>query len=111
MRRDVAQLGRALDWGSRGRGFKSRRPDGFSNACAVCTARKYSSRWDHDRGRSLQPRRAVEELRNLRDQAATPEVRRTGPEHKSWRAKVVAVMQAALGQDSKTLAEFRKLRC
>ena len=25
--RDVAQLGRALDWGSRGRGFKSRRPD------------------------------------------------------------------------------------
>jgi hypothetical protein len=26
-RRDVAQLGSALDWGSRGRGFKSRRPD------------------------------------------------------------------------------------
>jgi hypothetical protein len=25
--RDVAQLGSALDWGSRGRGFKSRRPD------------------------------------------------------------------------------------
>jgi hypothetical protein len=25
--RDVAQLGRALDWGARGRGFKSRRPD------------------------------------------------------------------------------------
>ena len=27
LHRDVAQLGRALDWGSRGRGFKSRRPD------------------------------------------------------------------------------------
>src|SRR5690606_26126753 len=26
--RAVAQLGSALDWGSRGRGFKSRRPDG-----------------------------------------------------------------------------------
>src|SRR5690606_35903738 len=25
--RDVAQFGSALDWGSRGRGFKSRRPD------------------------------------------------------------------------------------
>src|SRR6266508_4247062 len=25
--RDVAQLGSALDWGSRGRGFESRRPD------------------------------------------------------------------------------------
>ncbi len=27
--RAVAQLGSALEWGSRGRGFKSRRPDGF----------------------------------------------------------------------------------
>ena len=26
--RTVAQLGSALDWGSRGRGFKSRQPDG-----------------------------------------------------------------------------------
>ena len=26
-RRAVAQFGSALDWGSRGRGFKSRRPD------------------------------------------------------------------------------------
>jgi hypothetical protein len=26
--RAVAQLGSALDWGSRGRGFKSRQPDG-----------------------------------------------------------------------------------
>jgi hypothetical protein len=27
--RDVAQFGSALDWGSRGRRFKSGRPDGF----------------------------------------------------------------------------------
>src|SRR5947207_9024974 len=29
LQRAVAQLGSALEWGSRGRGFKSRRPDGF----------------------------------------------------------------------------------
>jgi hypothetical protein len=29
-RRAVAQLGSALEWGSRGRGFESRRPDQFS---------------------------------------------------------------------------------
>jgi hypothetical protein len=28
-RRAVAQLGSALEWGSRGRGFESRRPDHF----------------------------------------------------------------------------------
>ena len=27
LKRAVAQLGRALEWGSRGRGFESRRPD------------------------------------------------------------------------------------
>jgi hypothetical protein len=31
--RAVAQLGSALEWGSRGRGFKSRRPDSFNTAC------------------------------------------------------------------------------
>jgi hypothetical protein len=30
LRRAVAQLGSALEWGSRGRGFESRRPDQFS---------------------------------------------------------------------------------
>jgi hypothetical protein len=29
LKRAVAQLGRALEWGSRGRGFESRRPDHF----------------------------------------------------------------------------------
>jgi hypothetical protein len=31
MQRAVAQLGSALDWGSRGRGFKSRQPDHVSS--------------------------------------------------------------------------------
>ena len=30
LNRAVAQLGSALEWGSRGRGFESRRPDHFS---------------------------------------------------------------------------------
>ncbi len=29
LQRDVAQFGRALSWGGRGRGFKSRRSDQF----------------------------------------------------------------------------------
>ena len=33
-----ASRARASIWGSRGRGFKSRRPDGFSNASSPCTA-------------------------------------------------------------------------
>lgn len=36
LKRAVAQLGRALEWGSRGRGFESRRPDfGKSIACVL----------------------------------------------------------------------------
>jgi hypothetical protein len=31
--RAVAQLGSALEWGSRGRGFESRRPDQFRVRC------------------------------------------------------------------------------
>jgi hypothetical protein len=58
----------------------------------------------------LEPRRAAEELRKLRSQADSPEIQRSGPEHKSWKAKVVAIMQAGLGQDSETLREFQHLR-
>jgi hypothetical protein len=58
----------------------------------------------------LEPRRAVEELRNLRAQADTPDVRLNGPEHKSWKAKVVAVMENSLGRDSATLRQFTELR-
>jgi hypothetical protein len=49
-------------------------------------------------------------LRKLRDQADVPEVRREGPEHDSWKAKVDTVMQRALGRDSETLRKFRDLR-
>jgi len=49
-------------------------------------------------------------LRKLRDQADVPEVRREGPEHDSWKAKVDTVMQRALGKDSETLRKFRDLR-
>ncbi len=56
------------------------------------------------------PGRAIEELRKLRSQAGTPEVRTDGPEHDAWKAKVDAVMKAALGNDSETLREFRDIR-
>ncbi len=58
----------------------------------------------------LDPRRAAEELRKLRAQADTPKVRREGPEHGSWKAKVDAVMEGALGKDSETLRSFRAHR-
>jgi hypothetical protein len=41
----------------------------------------------------------------------TPEVRRAGPEHTSWKAKPDALLELALGRDSETLRGFRKLRC
>lgn len=58
----------------------------------------------------MQPRRAAEELRKLRDQAGTPEIRRAGPEHTSWKAKADALLEMALGRDSETLRSFRELR-
>lgn len=39
--RAVAQLGRALEWGSRGPGFKSRQPDFFILAPPVYTPAQY----------------------------------------------------------------------
>ena len=56
------------------------------------------------------PERAIEELRKLRDQARTPEVRRAGPEHAAWKAKVNGVIKSALGPDSDTLHGFRDVR-
>jgi predicted nucleotide-binding protein len=58
----------------------------------------------------LDARRAADELRKLRRQADTPEVQRSGAEHKAWKAKVAAIMQEGLGKDSGTLQEFNKLR-
>src|SRR5437588_5859889 len=37
LQRAVAQLGSALEWGSRGRGFKSRRPDWYCEGCFMFT--------------------------------------------------------------------------
>jgi predicted nucleotide-binding protein len=61
-------------------------------------------------GASLQPKRAVEELQKLRAQAEKPDVQRSGPEHGSWKAKVVAVMENSLGKGSATLSQFNALR-
>jgi predicted nucleotide-binding protein len=52
----------------------------------------------------------VEELRRLHAEADQPEIQRSGPEHKAWKAKVAAVMQASLGDDSATLHKFNDLR-
>lgn len=58
----------------------------------------------------MEPKRAADELGKLRAQADTPEIQREGAEHKSWRAKVIAVMRDGLGPDSETLREFQNLR-
>jgi predicted nucleotide-binding protein len=60
--------------------------------------------------RAFHPGRAAEELRRLREQAGNPEVRRSSPEHKAWKAKVDALMEGALGKESQTLHSFRELR-
>jgi hypothetical protein len=52
----------------------------------------------------------VQDLAKLREETATPEVRREGPTHDSWKAKVDAVMAASLGGDSETLRKFRAVR-
>jgi hypothetical protein len=57
----------------------------------------------------LSPRRAADELRKLRVQAAASDVRREGSEHGAWKAKVDAVMAGALGRNSQTLQNFRTL--
>lgn len=58
----------------------------------------------------MEPRRAVDELQMLRDQAVTPEILASGSEHKSWKAKVIAIMRNSLGPDSETLHQFQQLR-
>ena len=47
-RRDVAQFGSALDWGSRGRGFKSRRPDSRSKAGSDQTDPAFSRSYSYE---------------------------------------------------------------
>ncbi|WP_375504867.1 TIR domain-containing protein [uncultured Jatrophihabitans sp.] len=54
----------------------------------------------------MNPATAIRELRKLRDQADTSEVRREGPAHSEWRSKVRAVMQRSLGPSSTALESF-----
>lgn len=61
-------------------------------------------------GWSVNAEQAVEELGKLRAQADEAAVRRDGPDHVSWKAKVDAVMRSALGEDSATLREYRDVR-
>jgi predicted nucleotide-binding protein len=52
---------------------------------------------------------AREASKQLRTEAAKPDVRRDGPAHSGWQAKVEAVMAKALGPDSATLDKFRNV--
>jgi hypothetical protein len=61
------------------------------------------------RAKVMRPARAIKELERLKAQADNEDVRRSGPEHDSWKAKTDAVMARALGGDSTTLARFRRL--
>jgi predicted nucleotide-binding protein len=58
----------------------------------------------------VKPDRAVAELKTLKKDAGTPEVQREGAAHDAWKAKVIAVMRQALGDESTTLERFTELR-
>jgi hypothetical protein len=58
----------------------------------------------------VKPDIAAAELRSLVEEAGDADVRRSGPANERWKAKAEAVMAAALGPDSATLAKFRDLR-
>lgn len=58
----------------------------------------------------MDPKLAASELRKLRELTDDVTIRQDSPQHTSWKAKVDAVMQAALGNDSETLKKFRQLR-
>lgn len=54
--------------------------------------------------------KAIHALRRLRDEAKLADVRRPGPEHKSWRARTSAVLARSLGDDAGVVREFGDLR-
>lgn len=58
----------------------------------------------------MKPEIAAAELRSLVEQAGEADVRRSSPANERWKAKAEAVMSAALGPDSATLAKFRDVR-
>ncbi|GAA3595542.1 hypothetical protein GCM10022198_19250 [Klugiella xanthotipulae] len=59
----------------------------------------------------MKPERAIIELRNLNDCAASdPAVQADTPANKEWKAKVQAVLQQSLGSDSTIVEDFSKLK-
>lgn len=59
--------------------------------------------------RRMKPDKAIEELRKLRADAETDEVRRSGPSHDAWKAKVRVIMQRALGPEATVLKSFENV--
>jgi hypothetical protein len=59
---------------------------------------------------SLRPEQAVRELQRLKAETEAPELRRSSPEHVSWKAPVETVMARSLGENSAILREFRDVR-
>jgi hypothetical protein len=70
----------------------------------------------HDRSagpiivRPMRSDRALAELKELREAAATPEVQCEGAAHDGWKAKVIVVMRQVLGDQSTTLDQFTNHR-
>ena len=59
----------------------------------------------------MKPEAAIEELRKLKQQTSEdPQVQAATPQHKEWKAKVVAVLERTLGADSSTVQQFKELR-
>jgi len=59
----------------------------------------------------MKPEAAIEELRKLKQQTSDdPQVQAATPQHKEWKAKVVAVLERTLGTDSSTVQQFKELR-
>lgn len=58
----------------------------------------------------MKPEVAIGELRKLKQQAIEDSlVQASTPQHKEWKAKVVAVLERSLGAESSTVQQFRKL--
>ena len=57
----------------------------------------------------MNPARAIEELRRLKEAADGSDVQRAGPVHDEWKTKVQIVMQRALGRDATVLESFEQV--
>ena len=58
----------------------------------------------------MNPERAIEELRKLKQQATdNQQVQASTPVHEEWKAKVTAVLERSLGGESSTVQQFKSL--